>query len=81
MHIYEVAIRRTWGLYKALLSPVFGVRCRFLPTCSDYAASVLVSHGPIRGAGLTLRRLCRCHPFGGSGYDPPPAARPLKCDA
>src|SRR5690606_4612404 len=58
-----------WG-YKLLIRPVIGPRCRYLPTCSDYALEALATHGLCRGAWLALRRLLRCHPWGGSGYDP-----------
>jgi putative membrane protein insertion efficiency factor len=51
---------------------VLGPRCRFLPTCSDYALEALESHGLRRGGWLTLRRLARCHPWGGDGFDPVP---------
>jgi putative membrane protein insertion efficiency factor len=49
-----------------------GGRCRFHPTCSEYALIALRRHGGLRGGALTVRRLLRCHPWGGSGYDPPP---------
>lgn len=61
--------------YKLAVSPVFyafGVRCRHAPTCSDYAALAIRRHGFWRGGWLTLSRLARCHPFGSSGWDPPP---------
>jgi len=54
---------------------VLGPSCRFLPTCSDYAREALERHGPVRGGWLAVRRVARCHPWGGSGYDPVPAAR------
>jgi putative membrane protein insertion efficiency factor len=60
--------------YQLLVSPVLPPACRFLPTCSDYAIEALARHGPVRGLGLALRRLSRCHPWGGSGYDPVPPA-------
>ena len=72
MSIYERIVRGAHRAYKLTLSPLIGRQCRFLPTCSDYAATVLISHGPWRGGALAARRLCRCHPWGGSGYDPPP---------
>jgi uncharacterized protein len=58
--------------YRILVSPVLPPSCRFLPTCSDYAIEALRRHGAGRGLGLSLRRLARCHPWGGSGYDPVP---------
>jgi putative membrane protein insertion efficiency factor len=76
MSLYERTVRAAHRAYKLTLSPLIGRQCRFLPTCSDYAAEVLITHGPVRGSWLTARRLCRCHPFGGSGYDPPPPRRP-----
>lgn len=84
--LYPWLIRGSLSVYKAAVSPWLGGRCRFVPTCSEYVAAVLVSHGPLRGGGLALRRVCRCHPFGGQGYDPPPVleVRPararLKCE-
>jgi hypothetical protein len=61
--------------YKRVLSPLLPRACRFEPTCSVYAVEALQTHGAWRGAGLSIRRICRCHPWGGHGYDPvPPAA-------
>jgi len=62
-------------LYQFTLSPTFGRHCRFHPTCSWYALEAYRVHGPTRGTWLTVRRLLRCHPFGGSGYDPVPARK------
>ncbi|MFM7224642.1 MAG: membrane protein insertion efficiency factor YidD [Actinomycetota bacterium] len=50
--------------------------CRYVPSCSSYASEAVEVHGSARGAWLTVRRLARCHPFGGHGFDPVPAARP-----
>ncbi|CAO3405840.1 membrane protein insertion efficiency factor YidD [Azospirillum largimobile] len=61
-------------LYRWILSPFVGWHCRFQPTCSCYAIESLEKHGAIRGGWLTLRRLGRCHPWGGSGWDPVPDA-------
>ena len=72
MTLYESCVRGALRAYKLTLSPLIGRQCRFLPTCSEYAAEVLVSHGPWRGGVFAARRLCRCNPWGGSGYDPPP---------
>jgi putative membrane protein insertion efficiency factor len=58
--------------YQLLVSPWLGANCRFLPTCSEYAAAAIAIHGPWRGGGLALKRLARCRPGGGSGYDPVP---------
>jgi len=60
--------------YQLLLSPLLGVNCRYLPSCSDYAQEAIALHGPWRGTWLALKRLGRCHPWGGSGYDPVPVA-------
>jgi putative membrane protein insertion efficiency factor len=58
--------------YQLLVSPLLPPACRFLPTCSEYAAEAIEQHGARHGALLALRRLARCHPWGGSGYDPVP---------
>ncbi|MCC6954759.1 MAG: membrane protein insertion efficiency factor YidD [Deltaproteobacteria bacterium] len=65
-------------LYKRWISPHFGGRCRFAPTCSEYAAEAFQTHGLFRGAGLATWRVCRCHPFGGFGYDPVPERKDSK---
>ena len=72
MKLYEHTVRGAHRAYKLTLSPLIGRQCRFLPTCSDYAAEALIAHGPWRGAWLATRRVCRCNPWGGSGYDPVP---------
>jgi putative membrane protein insertion efficiency factor len=58
--------------YRLLVSPLIPPRCRFLPSCSEYAIEALHRHGAGRGLSLALWRLARCHPWGGSGYDPVP---------
>ena len=60
--------------YQMVLSPLLGANCRYQPTCSAYALEALERHGAWRGGWLTLRRIARCHPWGGSGYDPVPGA-------
>jgi len=59
-------------LYQWGPSRLMAPRCRYLPTCSAYAIAALQKHGAIRGGWLAAKRLLRCHPWGGSGYDPVP---------
>jgi putative membrane protein insertion efficiency factor len=59
--------------YRRVVSPMTPPSCRFTPTCSAYAEEAVRRHGAARGGWLALKRLLRCHPFGGSGYDPVPA--------
>lgn len=59
-------------LYQWTLSPWLGPRCRFTPTCSEYAVAALQRFGPWRGSWLAGRRILRCHPWGATGYDPVP---------
>lgn len=61
--------------YRLVFSPWVGHNCRYQPTCSAYALEALSLHGGLRGGWLTLRRILRCHPWGGSGYDPVPPPR------
>lgn len=75
-----VAIGLLWviRLYRWVLSPAKlflfgpGAGCRFTPSCSAYAAEAVAGHGAVRGGALAARRVCRCHPWGGFGYDPVP---------
>jgi len=60
-------------LYQVLVSPLIGARCRFAPSCSHYAAEAIATHGPRRGLSLAIHRIARCHPWGGSGFDPVPS--------
>ncbi|NTU76643.1 MAG: membrane protein insertion efficiency factor YidD [Alphaproteobacteria bacterium] len=59
-------------LYRHSLSLFLGANCRFMPSCSVYADEALQIHGPLKGGWLALKRLSRCHPWGGEGYDPVP---------
>ncbi len=62
-------------LYQWTLAPVLGSNCRFAPSCSAYAYEAIATHGPLHGLWLAAARIVRCHPWGGSGYDPvPPVA-------
>lgn len=67
--------------YKVLISPLFTGCCRFTPSCSDYMREAVIVHGALRGTWLGMRRLARCHPFGGHGYDPCPARAVSDADA
>jgi len=58
--------------YQLLISPVLAGTCRYQPTCSGYALEALEKHGPASGSWLALKRILRCHPWGGHGYDPVP---------
>jgi len=67
-------------LYRWLVSPLLGSNCRYEPSCSRYAIDAIQLHGALKGGYLTARRLGRCHPFGGAGYDPVPGLFPETCD-
>ena len=58
--------------YQWILSPLLGPKCRFTPTCSHYAAEAIKKYGIFKGGWLSLKRIGRCHPWGGQGYDPVP---------
>ncbi|WP_084186893.1 membrane protein insertion efficiency factor YidD [Andreprevotia chitinilytica] len=58
--------------YQLGISPLLGPRCRYTPSCSQYAVEAIGKYGAARGGWLTIRRLCRCHPWGGCGHDPVP---------
>ncbi|MEM7610790.1 MAG: membrane protein insertion efficiency factor YidD [Pseudomonadota bacterium] len=58
--------------YQVVISPLLGANCRYQPTCSEYTLAAIERFGVFRGGWLALRRLLRCHPWGGSGYDPLP---------
>lgn len=58
--------------YQIVISPMLAPRCRYVPTCSQYAIEALKMHGLSQGVWLATKRICRCHPFAGYGYDPVP---------
>jgi len=75
--VYNAGVLRTVlilpiRLYQRLISPLLPRRCRFYPTCSQYAIEAIAKHGPARGSWLALRRILRCHPLHPGGYDPVP---------
>ena len=77
--LWTHALRAPILFYRIALSPLLGPRCRFYPTCSAYALEAIDRHGPLRGLGLSVRRLGRCHPWHPGGYDPvPDAAHPCR---
>ncbi|REJ66174.1 MAG: membrane protein insertion efficiency factor YidD [Planctomycetota bacterium] len=57
--------------YQVTISPVIGAHCRYRPTCSSYLIESVCKYGALRGTWRGARRIARCHPWGGSGYDPP----------
>jgi len=59
-------------IYKYVISPILGRRCRFFPSCSEYAAEALEKHGALKGARLGIKRIFRCHPWNSGGFDPVP---------
>lgn len=68
-------------LYRLLLSPWLGLNCRYTPSCSQYALDALRMHGAFRGTWLLAKRIGRCHPWGGSGYDPVPETQEDRVEA
>ena len=72
-HIAALPVR----FYRLMFSPWVGFNCRYQPTCSAYALEALEKHGAIKGSWLTLRRIGRCHPWGGHGFDPVPAPQSM----
>jgi uncharacterized protein len=68
-------------IYQWTLSPLLPLSCRYAPSCSAYAAEAILAHGVWRGLALALRRLARCHPWGGHGYDPVPPAHEHRAQA
>lgn len=70
--VLALPLRGLVWIYRYAISPLIGANCRYQPTCSAYAEEALRKHGAFKGGWLALRRIGRCHPWGGSGYDPVP---------
>ncbi len=70
MNVLTIIIVYFIKFYQFSISPLIGLNCRFTPTCSDYAIQSLKENGLIRGLFFSLKRLLKCHPWGGSGFDP-----------
>ncbi len=58
--------------YQWVISPIIGPKCRFTPTCSQYGIDAIKKYGPFKGVWLTMKRVSKCHPWGGHGHDPVP---------
>jgi uncharacterized protein len=79
-HIQPNFLRRIFGglfiglirFYQYAISPYLAPSCRYTPSCSQYGVEAIRKHGPLRGGWLTLKRIGRCHPWGGHGHDPVP---------
>ena len=65
--------------YRRFISPLFAPRCRFAPSCSEYALGALMEYGAARGLWLAVKRIARCHPFNPGGYDPVPTRGATRC--
>jgi uncharacterized protein len=74
--IPRVAAHGLIRAYQLTLSGLIGRQCRYLPSCSQYTDEAVLRHGLWAGGWIGLARVCRCHPWGGTGYDPPPANLP-----
>lgn len=59
-------------IYQLIISPILGPKCRYTPSCSHYAVQALKKYGVFKGSWLAIKRIARCHPWGGHGYDPVP---------
>lgn len=81
MHSWKqiLALPLIWliRIYQVAISPWIGSNCRFQPSCSRYGIEALQTHGVFTGTWLTIKRITRCHPWGGSGYDPVPKKEEL----
>lgn len=73
-HIARRVLRMPIRFYQLSISPMLPASCRYVPSCSQYAVEAIETHGVIKGSILAAKRIARCHPWGGSGYDPVPPA-------
>jgi uncharacterized protein len=79
VRVYQVVIRPVLlAVTVVFVGPDMGPRCRYFPSCSEYAVTALRTHGSIRGLGLSVRRVLRCHPWAPGGVDPVPPPRSTK---
>jgi len=62
----------TIKIYKYVISPILPMACRYTPSCSEYGIQAVKKHGALKGSSLAIRRILRCHPWGGHGHDPVP---------
>lgn len=72
LRLPRLALRGLILFYRYTLSSIMGRQCRYLPTCSEYAEEAVMRHGALAGTVMATARICRCHPWGGHGYDPVP---------
>jgi uncharacterized protein len=72
LRILSIPFMALIKLYQWILSPMIGPKCRFTPTCSQYSMEAFKKYGVFKGLWLTIKRIGRCHPWGGHGYDPVP---------
>ena len=70
MSVFKNFFIKLIKLYQFTISPLLGTNCRFVPSCSNYAIQSIEDKGVVKGVYFSLRRVLKCHPFGGSGYDP-----------
>ncbi len=72
LHILSLPFILLIKIYQWVISPMIGPKCRYTPTCSHYTLEAIKKYGPLKGIWLGMKRISRCHPWGGSGYDPVP---------
>ena len=71
-HLLRTILRILIRLYQLVISPLFPMSCRYAPSCSHYAADAIAQFGVFRGSWMAAKRIGRCHPWGGTGFDPVP---------